>query len=288
MAWIESHQELGAHPKTQKLARILGLSKPTVVGHLHYLWWWATDYAQDGDLGRFDALDIAIGAEWEGNPDLFVDALIRAGFLDRVDYSEDLVIHDWNDYAGKLIERRAKNAERMRDARAGTKEERATHVQRTQRARATLPNTTKQNTTEHNLTVGEESPNTPPRARKKSAPGFDVFYERYPRKTGRQDAEKAWIKLDPSHELIEEIHAAVERQKGWESWQSGYIPHPATFLNGRRWEDEEPPRKQAASNGRASPGESTLERNLRNLWGTEQEREPEFDDVFEAKGFVKR
>jgi hypothetical protein len=41
-------------------------------------------------------------------------------------------------------------------------------------------------------------------------------------------------------------------------------------------------------NGRASPVESNLERNLRNLWGDRSEPEPEFEDVFETKGFVKR
>lgn len=289
--WIESHQELGSHPKTQKLARILGLSKPTVVGHLQYLWWWATDYAQEGDLSRFDPLDIAIGAEWEGNPDLFLDALIRSGFVDRDEDGGGLSIHDWHDYAGKLIERRAKNAERMRAARAGTKPKRATHVQGTQRARATLPNTTKQNTTEPNQTLGEESPKPSLRARAKTADGFERFYGEYPRKTGRADAERAWRKLDPSPELQGEIMAAVARQQTWESWQSGFIPHPATFLNGRRWEDEEPPRKQAQhsnGNGRASPAESNLERNLRNLWGDRSEPEPEFEDVFETKGFVRQ
>ncbi len=146
MAWLESHQALRAHPKTMKLARLLGISRPCVIGHLHCLWWWAIDYAQDGEVSRFDALDLAIGAEWEGDESAFVDALVTAGFLDR---SEDgcLTIHHWNDYAGKLIERRERNAERMREARAGNSEERATHVQRTQRARVQLHNQTKPNTT---------------------------------------------------------------------------------------------------------------------------------------------
>lgn len=280
MAWIESHQELGAHPKTQKLARILGLSKPTVVGHLHYLWWWATDYAQDGNLSRFDSLDIAIGAEWEGDPDEFVSALIRSGFLCDDD---GLSIHDWNDYAGKLIERRAKNAERMRAARASTDDERATHVQRTQRARATLPNTTKQNTTEQNQTLGDESPKTPQRARAKEPTGFDVFYANYPKKVGRDDAEKAWKKLSPSPELQAEINAAVSRQKMWESWQSGFIPNPATFLNGGRWKDEEPPPK---SNGKTKPGLfSGFEEFDRMTNGAK--RQDEADNVIEPEWSVR-
>ena len=55
MAWIESHQALGRHPKLRRLARALNISHPTAVGDLHYLWWFAIDFAQDGSLGRLDA-----------------------------------------------------------------------------------------------------------------------------------------------------------------------------------------------------------------------------------------
>lgn len=160
MAWIESHQTLGSHPKTRKLAHLLKVSKPAAIGHLHCLWWWAVDYAEDGDLSRFDALDIAIGAEWEGDEELFAEALVTAGFLD-LDDAGGYQIHDWDDYAGKLIERRKANAERMRAARAeresGTTKPRATHVQRTQRARAERPDHTVPNQTE----PGETPPSPP-------------------------------------------------------------------------------------------------------------------------------
>lgn len=143
MAWIESHQNLADHPKTRKLARILNISKPTTIGHLHCFWWWALDYADDGDISRFDSLDIAIGAEWDGDPEEFLQALIRSGFVDDDD---GLSIHDWWDYAGKLIERRRANAKRMRDARARQNDAeidsgaaRAENVQRTQRARVEPP-----------------------------------------------------------------------------------------------------------------------------------------------------
>lgn len=115
MAWIESHQELGSHPKTLKLARILGVSRAAAVGHLHFLWWWALDYSQEGNLNRFEALDIAIGGEWESDPETFVDALVRAGFLDQT--SDGLAVHDWDQYGGRLQERRAKDAERKRTTR---------------------------------------------------------------------------------------------------------------------------------------------------------------------------
>ena len=120
MAWIESHQEVGEHPKTKKLARLLNISLVSAVGHLHFLWWWALDYAQDGDLTTIDPIDIAGGAKWDGDAEEFISALIKcggnkAGFLESNDGR--IVIHDWIDYAGKLIDQREKNAERQRKHR---------------------------------------------------------------------------------------------------------------------------------------------------------------------------
>lgn len=115
MAWIESHQELGRHPKAIKLARLLGISIPQAVGHLHLLWWWAFDYAKDGELSRYDPEDIADAVLWEGSASDLVDALVRAGFLDQPDGR--LLIHDWEQYGGKLLSRRRADVERKESQR---------------------------------------------------------------------------------------------------------------------------------------------------------------------------
>lgn len=106
--WIQSYCALGDHPKVHKLCRILAISHAQAIGHLHYLWWWAMSYAQDGSLTRFDSLDIAIAARWQEDEKEFVDALTAVGFID------DLGIHDWPDYGGKLLERRRQDADRKR------------------------------------------------------------------------------------------------------------------------------------------------------------------------------
>src|SRR5690242_7335279 len=98
VAWLESHQELANHPKTRKLKRRLGIGTAQAVGHLHMLWWWALDYAQDGDLSRFDLGDICDACEWDGGEHAFMDALVDAGFVDS-----NLCIHDWNEYGAKYL-----------------------------------------------------------------------------------------------------------------------------------------------------------------------------------------
>lgn len=111
MAWIESHQELREHPKTKRLCRLLGLPRPTVVGYLHFLWWWAYDYAPEGDLSAFTDDDIADAVDWDGEPGALVSALIESGFINA-----DRHIHDWGDFAQKWIERRRADRERKRAA----------------------------------------------------------------------------------------------------------------------------------------------------------------------------
>ena len=70
--------------------------------------------------------------------------------------------------------------------------------------------------------------------------GSDEFWEKYPRKTAKAKAKAAWGKLKPPPELLSVILLAVENQKAWRQWVEGFVPHPATWLNGRRWEDEQP------------------------------------------------
>jgi hypothetical protein len=140
LAWIESHQSLKDHPKTRRFARVLGISVPAAIGHLQCLWWWALEYAQDGDLSQYDNAEIADACLWERDPDSFVEAMSEARFLDA-----NRSIHDWDDYAGKLIARRQANTQRKRQARAGVSCGHPPPV--LQPSEATVPNRTVPNPT---------------------------------------------------------------------------------------------------------------------------------------------
>lgn len=114
MAWIELHQEVTRHPKTIRLCAALKISRPTAIGHLCCLWTWAVDFlGKDGDMEDLQAFDIAAAAEWNGDPDLFANALVKTGWLDLVNESQDLIgeaaryrIHNWTKYISRLIDRR--------------------------------------------------------------------------------------------------------------------------------------------------------------------------------------
>lgn len=70
---------------------------------------------------------------------------------------------------------------------------------------------------------------------------FEQFWKAYPKKRAKGDAQKAWSKLKPNADLTDSILKAIEIQKISEDWtkENGkFIPYPASWLNGKRWEDE--------------------------------------------------
>lgn len=70
---------------------------------------------------------------------------------------------------------------------------------------------------------------------------FESFWKLYPNKKAKQDARKAWGKLKVDNELYTLIMKSLVRQTKSQDWlkENGkYVPYPATWLNGHRWEDE--------------------------------------------------
>ena len=69
---------------------------------------------------------------------------------------------------------------------------------------------------------------------------FEAWWKGYPKKVGKLQASKAFdkaLKMTDESKLIE----AVKRQSNCAQWQKDggqFIPHPATWLNQGRWEDE--------------------------------------------------
>ncbi len=113
---VPAHVGLGRHPKTLKLAVVLGVPVPQAVGHLMFLWWWALEYAPDGDLSSFGPEALASACEWEGEPPDLTLALESTGFLDEAE-GGGFVIHDWSDHAGAVFARRSKHARRQKRLR---------------------------------------------------------------------------------------------------------------------------------------------------------------------------
>lgn len=73
---------------------------------------------------------------------------------------------------------------------------------------------------------------------KKTEDGFDLFWSEYPNKQAKPVARRAWVKI-PDDEREDVMNGLREwlKSEAWQKDNGNYIPHPATFLNQRRWEN---------------------------------------------------
>jgi len=145
--WVRSEARLGRHPKMLALADLLwdamvpaAVAECATIGLLHRLWWWAAEFAEDGDLSDYSDSQIARGVGWHGDPAALIEALRTTGFLDH-----DGRLHDWDEYQGVAVRERESARERMRrrrsqverseddaaDAEAVVFGDRSAHVRRT-------------------------------------------------------------------------------------------------------------------------------------------------------------
>ena len=75
---------------------------------------------------------------------------------------------------------------------------------------------------------------------------FESFWKVYPRKVGKEKCRNWFKSHKPNEELVQKMIEAVEIQKKSKQWSDPqYIPHPYTWLNQGRWEDELTPSKDS-------------------------------------------
>lgn len=249
MAWIESHDDIWEHHKLdhlqEKLAPLLpGLDveeiRALLVGQLHSLWHFVLRNAwRDANLEKWGESGIERAARWKKEPGAFVRALREVGFLDG------WLAHGWMDRAGDLVWKRLER-EKLK-TRGGPGTVRGDNGGRSVPVReATVPDRTVHNRTEQL---------SPPKAT--ASDGFEAFWAAYPRKVAKQAALRGWRRIKANQELLARILAAVERHKQSEQWQQDggrFIPHPATWLNQKRWEDEVHDGYQDAGAAKPIPG----------------------------------
>jgi DnaD/phage-associated family protein len=119
--WIELHETLPGHKKIIEVSDTLGLPDTQVIGMMVCLWTWALRNRPDGMLSDHDWRVLERNALWTGEPRGFFDALVNAHFIDRLE--EGFYLHDWMDYAGKLVQSREKDRQRKAAAKTGKESE---------------------------------------------------------------------------------------------------------------------------------------------------------------------
>jgi hypothetical protein len=98
---------------------------------------------------------------------------------------------------------------------------------------------------------------------------FSMFWEKWPRRQARADARRAWRKIPMAE--YPALMAGLEKWLTSDQWNRRVIPHPATWLNEKRWQDEDIPQfggingtHTASSSGKPNASDLAL-RNARAL-----------------------
>jgi uncharacterized protein YdaU (DUF1376 family) len=111
------------------------------------------------------------------------------------------------------------------------------------------------NTHSHSHSQIDKSISTPPPKKAVVEKGdFDLFYETYPRKIGKEAARKSYaraiLKIAPA-----ELQKAAETYRRLRTGQDDkFTPHPATWLNQGRWDDDDLKKTQLTVDNLAKKG----------------------------------
>jgi len=84
---------------------------------------------------------------------------------------------------------------------------------------------------------------------------FSTFWNAYPKRKSKGQAEKAFWRVNPDEQLLATMLATIERATKSEDWlkeDGKYIPYPATWLNAKGWEDEYKEAQNGAYQGNPS------------------------------------
>ena len=84
------------------LAPRLQCSRPEALGFLILLWDFTAEVSIEGSIGRWSDGSIARACDWNQDPEVFINALVASGWLDR-DPTHRLLIHDWPDHCERWV-----------------------------------------------------------------------------------------------------------------------------------------------------------------------------------------
>lgn len=210
-------------------------------GLLERLWHYASTSHRSGTLTGVDAPLLAAEIGWFGDAKQLVDTMIACGWLDSVDGA--LSIHDWTQHCPNWVKAIAKpNRGRFKKADSVTDS-----------VLDLVPDLGSDLVTDHHIPIpktlnhkpkNQVSPPPPAPAKKVVMEGFDQFWQAYPRRDSRGDAEKAWakaIKLATPEEIIAGAKRYAASRVGQDQT---YTKTPGPWLNAKKWLDTPPPQRQ--------------------------------------------
>lgn len=221
--WIKMRTDLLTSPKVVRMASALKADRFRIAGGLLSVWSLFDVHSTDGMLSGYTLETVDDLAAWPG----FSAAMVAVEWM--IQDGESLVIPRFEAHNGASAKRRAQDSDRKREVRKMSASD----------ADKTRTREEKRREEKKDIKSIDQQP---------AADLFDRFWKLYPNKKGKANAEKAWAKLKVGEELFNLIASGLAAQVASQDWKKdggAFIPHPATWLNGRRWEDEVTGRKGA-------------------------------------------
>lgn len=241
MPYINLDLDYENHPRTMRLVGLLGRGAEMLPIRL---WLYCGKYLSDsGEFTGFSAQEIESIARWWGKSGEMIAALEKCvdekgvPFIIKTD--NGWKIPNWLDINGHLqvFKERAKIASkkrwdkyRMENASSIASSNPVSNAQAMLK-QCSIPN--------HTILKKKEI--IKEKEVKDLNSTFSEFWINYPRKIAKQTAFSSWFKLRPDKELFEKIMIGLKKQcksVQWTNENGKFIPHPSTWINGRRWEDE--------------------------------------------------
>lgn len=251
MSWIKWTHGLSRKPEVMQIAYRLGKSRHEVAGLLMEWWEWTdVNVNIDESASGYDP-DACPGVVRVGEDGLrMIDAITgvagMAESLVSVGWASiengNLVLPNFGRHNGKSAKARALDAARKRADRRNSVRKTSGSKPDKIRNRGEEKRREESNTPLPPVGGSVEKP-ARTRRPKDEHPHFAAFWSAYPRKTAKPNAMTAFARLDPDSDTLAAMLAALDVQRRSVDWcKDGgrYIPHPATWINARRWEDQMP------------------------------------------------
>lgn len=217
MAWFKVDDKLHSHRKVRRARK--GGDRPRDAAAIG-LWVLAGSWAASNETDGFvpaDELD-----QWDTDADALAERLVESGLWSETEQDGEpgFLFHEWEQYqptSDQLEARRAAARERMSRVRANGK------------------------STSGEVRSTPTRPDPTPKTPAADAAEFETWWEGYPRKIGKTAAAKAYAKARRSASAQELIDGQANAVAVWQAARTEpqFIPHPATWLNQGRWEDQQ-------------------------------------------------
>lgn len=226
--WLKFEKSTFDKPEVLAIAAAIGQDPDYVIGKLLRMWSWFDTHTEKGNARSVTCALLDSILRVTG----FSENVAKVGWL--IVSNDCLTLPNFDRHCGETAKSRALTAKRVAGFKARNGRANAKTVS------SALPREEKRREEKKEQDQKRLDHRADDRARVRS--DFDTrFWPAYPRKVGKANAEKAWRKIDPDPETVKDIIAAIAVQRESDQWcRDGgqFIPHPATWLNGRRWEDE--------------------------------------------------